>query len=60
MENFRNEFNKFNNTVARTLYDINITLKYHFCRKNVIILPLCCHGRHNLSRHSVNTSGLMI
>ena len=37
---FRNEFNKFNNTIARVLdfflsYDIKITLKSHFCHKNV-------------------------
>ena len=43
---FRIKFNKFNNTRARMLYiasfylsyDIKITLKFHFCRKNVIIL----------------------
>ena len=40
---FRNKFNKFNNTRARMLdstyhNDIKITLKSHFCRKNVIIL----------------------
>ena len=37
-------------------YDIMITLKYHFCRKNVIILSLCtqrCYGRHNISRKLV-------
>ena len=42
---FRNEFNKFNNTIARMLdsiyhNDIKIPLKSHFCRKNVIILSL--------------------
>ena len=44
---FRNEFNKFNNTGARMLYvrfylsyDIKITLKSYFVRKNVIILSL--------------------
>ena len=34
-------------------YDIKITLKSHFCRKNVIILTLCtqrCYGRNNVSR----------
>ena len=58
---FRNEFNKFNNTRARMLdsiyHIINITLKYHFCCKNVIILSLCtqrCYGRHNVSRKSIN------
>ena len=37
--------------------DIKITLKSHFCRKNVIILSLCrqfCYGTHNVSRKSVN------
>ena len=37
---FRNEFNKFNNTRARTLDSIKITLKSHFCRKNVIMLSM--------------------
>ena len=40
---FRNEFNKFNNTRARMLDSIyhmtfKITLKSHFCRKNIMIL----------------------
>ena len=33
-------------------YDIKITLKSHFCSKNIIFLSLCtqrCHGRHNIS-----------
>ena len=33
-------------------YVIKITLKFHFCCKNVIILSLCmqpCFGHHNLS-----------
>ena len=57
---FRNEFNKFNNTRARMLdstYHMTNTLKSHFWRKNVIILPLCtqrCFGRHNVSRKSIN------
>ena len=59
---FRDEFNKFNNTRARMLdsiyhNDIKITLKSHFCRKNVIILSLYtqrCYGRHNVSRKSIN------
>ena len=58
---FRNEFDKFNNTMARMLdsiyHDIKITLKSHFCRKNVSILSLCtqrCCGRHNVSRKSIN------
>ena len=61
LSHFRNEFNKFNKTRARMLdsiyHDINITLKSHFCRKNVIILSLgtqCCYGRHNVSRKYVN------
>ena len=40
---FRNEFNKFNNTRARTLdsiYHMTNTLKSQFLRKNVIILSL--------------------
>ena len=58
---FRNEFNKFNNTRARMLdsflsYDIKITLRSHFSRKNVIILSFTqrCYGRHNVSRKSIN------
>ena len=57
---FRNSFNKFNNTRARMLdsiYHMTNTLKYHFWRKNVIILSLCaqrCYGRHNVSRKSIN------
>ena len=35
---FRNEFNKFKNTRFYLSYDIKITLKSHFCRKNVIII----------------------
>ena len=38
-------------------YDIKITLKYHFYRKNVIILSIYtqrCYGRHNISRKSIN------
>ena len=53
---FRNEFKKFNNTRARISYDIKITLKSHFSRKNVISLSLCtqrCYGRHNVSRKSI-------
>ena len=60
---FRNKFNKYNNTRARMLgsiyhkNDIKITLKSHFCRKNVIILSLCMkrsYRRHNVSQKSVN------
>ena len=62
LSHFRNEFNKFNNTRARMLdsclsYDINITLKSHFCSKNVIIMSLCtqrCYGRSNVFRKSIN------
>ena len=32
---FRNEFNKFNNTRARIVDSIKITLKSHFCRKTL-------------------------
>ena len=54
---FCNEFNKFNNTIARMLDSIYhmtnlITLKSHFLRKKVTILSLCkqlCYGRHNIS-----------
>ena len=38
-------------------YDIKITLKSHFWRKNIIILSLYTHayyGRHNVTRKSVN------
>ena len=54
------EFNKFNNTRARMLdsiYHMTNTLKYHFWRKNVIIVSLCtqrCYGRHNVSRKAIN------
>ena len=59
---FRNEFNKFDNTRARMLdyiynYNIKISLKSHFCRKNVIIVSLYtqrCSRRHNVSRKNVN------
>ena len=46
------EFDKFNFTRARMLDSIKITLKYHFGRIHVIILPLCtqgCYGRHKVS-----------
>ena len=54
---FRNEFNKIQlfksmNVRFYLSYDIKITLKSQFCRKNVIILSLCtqrCYGRHNVS-----------
>ena len=47
-----------------SIYHITITLKSHFCRKNVKILSLCmqlCYGRHNISRKSIyTTSGLIL
>ena len=46
-----------------SIYHMTNTLKSHFWRKNVIILPLCtqrCYGRHNVSRKSKTTSGLQI
>ena len=57
---FPNEFNKFNDTRAQILdsiYHMTNTLKFHFRRKNVIILTLCtqrCYGRHNVSHKSIN------
>ena len=54
---FRNGLNKFNNTRARMLYDIKITLKSLSAVRNVIILSLCtpcCYGRQNVSRKAVN------
>ena len=56
LSHFRNEFNiikkQEHNVRFYLSYDIKITLKSHFCRKNVIILSLCtqrCYGRHNVS-----------
>ena len=52
----RNKFNKFNTNVRFYLsYDIKITLKSHFSRKNVIILSFMqrCYERHNVSRKSI-------
>ena len=54
---FRNEFNKFNNTRARMLdsiYHMTNTLKSHFWRKNVIILPLCTQRFYGLKTFPVN------
>ena len=54
---FRNDFNKFNNTRAHSIYHMTNTLKSDFWRKNIIILSLCtqrCYGRHNVSRKSIN------
>ena len=48
---FRNEINKFNARFYLS-YDVWITLKFLFCRKQVIILSLRtqrCYGRHNVS-----------
>ena len=54
---FRNEFNKFKNVRFYLSFAIKITLKFHFWRKNVIILSLCtqrCYGRHYVFRKPVN------
>ena len=54
---FGNEFNKSMNVGFYLSYDIKITIKTHFWRKNVMILLLCthrCYGRHNVSRKSIN------
>ena len=55
---FSNKFNKFKNTKAPILDDIQINLKSRFCRKTIIILSLVCmqrcYGLHNASRKSVN------
>ena len=58
---FHNEFNKFNKNEGTNIrfyisYDINNTLKSHFCCGNAILLSLCAqrYGRHNASRKSVN------
>ena len=47
-----NKFNKSMNVRFYLSHDIKITLKSHFCPKNIIILSLCtqrCYGRHNVS-----------
>ena len=59
---FRNEFDKFNNTRARTLDSIHhmalrLLRNLISAIKNVILLSLCtqrCYGRHNVSRKSIN------
>ena len=54
---FRNEFNKFNNTIARMLdsiYHMTNTLKSHFWRKNVIILSLCAQRCYDVITFPVN------
>ena len=46
---FRNEQYRSTNVRFYLSYDIKITFKSHFWRKNVIILSLCtqrCYGRH--------------
>ena len=43
---FHNKFNKFNLS-----YDIKITLKSHFCHKNIIILSLCNATLLRTSQH---------
>ena len=54
----RSRCSRFGLQMLDSIYhDIKITLKSHFCRKNIIILSLCthgCYGRHNVSRKSVN------
>ena len=50
-------FRKSMNVRFYLSYDIKISLKSYFCRKNVILLSLCtqcCNGRHNVSRKSIN------
>ena len=40
-----------------SIYHMTTTLKFHFWRKNVMILSSCTqrrHGCHNVSRKSVN------
>ena len=54
---FGKKFNKFNNTRARMVDSIYLTMKSHSWCKNVIILSLCtqhCYGLHNITRKSVN------
>ena len=34
-------------------YDFKITLKSHFCHKNVILSVQCCYVRHNVSHKSI-------
>ena len=49
---FNSQLFKSTNVRFYLSYDIKITLKSHFWRKNVIILSLCthrCFGRHNVS-----------
>ena len=44
-------------------YDIRITLKSHFWRKNVIILLLCtqrCYGRHNHAKEPLYPNSAVI
>ena len=45
---FRNEFDKVNNTGARMLYvlsyGVKITLKSHFCRRNLRFCHYVCYA----------------
>ena len=52
-----NSIKKSTNVRFYLSYGIKITLKSHFCPKNVILLSLCtqrCYGHHNVSRKSKN------
>ena len=59
---FGDEFNKLNKNNSTNVrfylsYDINITLKYHFLSKSVIIFSICtqrCYKRNNVSPKSEN------
>ena len=56
---FHNKFNEYKSTDVRFYlsYEIKITLKSHFCRKNGFILSLCMqryYERHNVTRKFVN------
>ena len=56
---FRNEFNKLNSTRAGIIRfflsnGIKITLKSHFCCKDIMIVSLCMqrsYERHNVSKN---------
>ena len=50
--NLLNELGKRDKMRGLSSYDIRITLKSHFCRKNVVILSVYtqrCYGRHKIS-----------
>ena len=43
-------------------YDFKITVKTHFCHKNVTFLSLCmqcCYGRRNISRKLILMHGII-